>query len=225
MIAMNTNPGAWPCVLRVMLRGRFAGLAVASLLISVVPAVPAFAQSTIALARAPGDAARPAGSDRTRTGVARIFDASALWISTASIPPNLIVAPALRSVVDAMLRGSPTFRRQCLRIANAPYMAVMLDFLQPLPGDHARARTVVSTTPDRQRLATIGIGPLGDRVELIAHEIEHVIEQLDNVDLRALAAVPASGVHECHDGDEAFETIRAIRAGLAAAAEVRRHGA
>jgi len=57
---------------------------------------------------------------------------------------------------------------------------------------------------------------------LIAHEIEHVIERLDGVDLRARAALPGTGVRLCDGGDDAFETIRARRAGLAVAEEVRR---
>jgi hypothetical protein len=36
--------------------------------------------------------------------------------------------------------------------------------------------------------------------------------------------VPTSGVRRCDCGQETFETIRAVRAGLSAAAEVRRNG-
>jgi hypothetical protein len=56
--------------------------------------------------------------------------------------------------------------------------------------------------------------------ELIAHELEHVIEQLDGIDLHALASRPATGVHVCADG--AFETTRAVKVGRAVAGEVRR---
>lgn len=67
----------------------------------------------------------------------------------------------------------------------------------------------------------MAIGSLDDQVELIAHEIEHVIEQLDGVDLRVRATLPASGVRSRDHGDE-FETTRAIRVGRMVAAEVRR---
>ena len=40
----------------------------------------------------------------------------------------------------------------------------------------------------------MAIPPVDDHVELIAHELEHVIEQLDDIDLRTLAKVPSSGV-------------------------------
>jgi hypothetical protein len=85
-----------------------------------------------------------------------------------------------------------------------------------------RARTSFWTGRDGRRYATVEIGPLDDQVELIAHEIEHVIERLDGVDLRARAALRGTGVHQCVGGNDAFETIRATRAGLAVAQEVRR---
>lgn len=153
----------------------------------------------------------------------RVFDADAPADPVMTTPPNLIVPAALRPVVESMLRGSPTFRRQCLRLANATRMTVALDWFQPTATEHLRARTVFLAAPDGRRQARVGIRPLDDAVELIAHEIEHVIEQLDEVDLATLASVPASGVHACDCRDDSFETIRAIRAGLAARDEVRRH--
>ncbi len=122
------------------------------------------------------------------------------------------------------MRTSPTFGRQCMRIANAPSTMVVLGWFQPHDTDGVRARTVMSITPEGTRFAMVEIRPVDDQVELIAHELEHVIEQLDEVDLPALAAVPASGVRRCDCGRERFETIRAVRAGLLASAEVRRNG-
>ena len=55
-----------------------------------------------------------------------------------------------------------------------------------------------------------------DLTELIAHEFEHVLEQLDCVDLRALAHTGDS--RQLADG--AFETARAIIAGQQVAGEV-----
>jgi hypothetical protein len=56
---------------------------------------------------------------------------------------------------------------------------------------------------------------LFDRVEQIAHELEHVVEQLDDVEL-----VPAAphGVYRTARGD--FETARAIHIGRKIAREV-----
>jgi hypothetical protein len=204
-----------------MFGGRCAAVAIAVSVSTVVPAVPAFSQS--ASGRPWADLARPSDADRTRAGVARVLNASVVSRPTIELPPNLLVPPFLRGVVDSM-RTSPTFRRQCLRIANAPRTVVVLGWFQPQDTDRVRARTVVSVTPEGTRFAMVAIRPVDDQVELIAHELEHVLEQLDEVDLPALAAVPTSGVRRCDCGRESFETVRAIRAGLLAAAEVRRNG-
>ena len=45
--------------------------------------------------------------------------------------------------------------------------------------------------------------------ELIAHEFEHVIEQLDGVDLAAHAALPHTGVTSIGHSTDIFETMRA----------------
>jgi hypothetical protein len=58
-------------------------------------------------------------------------------------------------------------------------------------------------------------------VLLIAHEFEHILEQLDEVDLPSMAARPATGVHTV-PGSDHFETDRAIAAGRAVRAEVKR---
>jgi hypothetical protein len=206
-----------------MFRDRLAAFAIATFVITGVPAVPAFSQSASALL--PADAAPSSDTDRTRTGVARLLYTGALSHSNIiTVPPNLIVPRMFQSVVDSMLRGSPTFRRQCVRLANAPQMIVVLDWFQPQDTDRVRARTLISNAPDGRRYAAVAIRPVDDPVELIAHELEHVLEQLDEVNLPTLAAVPSSGVRRCDCQQETFETVRAVRAGRAASAEVRRNG-
>jgi hypothetical protein len=53
--------------------------------------------------------------------------------------------------------------------------------------------------------------------ELVAHEFEHVIEQIEGVNLRKLARAKGSGVHEIER--EVFESDRAQAAGRVVAAE------
>ena len=53
---------------------------------------------------------------------------------------------------------------------------------------------------------------------MLAHELEHVIEQIDGTKLHELAGKQRSGVTRFADG--AFETVRAERAGRAAIREV-----
>ena len=102
-------------------------------------------------------------------------------------------------------------------MANAPRLTVTISNFHPLPSDRARARTAFVSS-DRGLHADVQIAPLDDQVELIAHEIEHVIEQLDGVDLRVRASLRGTGASMCENGS--FETIRAVRAGLAVAREV-----
>ena len=58
--------------------------------------------------------------------------------------------------------------------------------------------------------------------ELIAHEFEHIIEQLDGVDLGAHAAQPHTGVTAIGHRRDIFETMRAKRAGLKVVSELGR---
>lgn len=133
------------------------------------------------------------------------------------LPPNLSVSKVLKPVVEMMVRRSAIFRRQCLRIATAPRLTVSIGSYHPLPSERARARTQF-VRRDGALQAAIQIAPLEDEVELIAHEIEHVIEQLDGVDLPLHASLRGSAASKCEDGS--FETVRAVRAGLAVAREV-----
>jgi hypothetical protein len=187
-------------------------LAITLSVANTVLAVPAFAQSDKLIA-----------SNLAITGVARVYvRADPPPASSITLPQNLKVPPMYQPYVESMLRWSPTFRRQCLRLAGAPWLTVVL---QQLPGGRTemmRARTHFERDVDGRRTATMAIGSLDDQIELIAHELEHVIEQLDGVDLRARATLPETGVRSLEE-DAGFETIRAVRAGRAASEEVRRH--
>ena len=54
-------------------------------------------------------------------------------------------------------------------------------------------------------------------IEMIGHEFEHVVEQIEGLDLRALARKRGSGVWELDV--QVFETDRAQHAGRVVAAE------
>ena len=84
-----------------------------------------------------------------------------------------------------------------------------------------RATTRVTRHSNGRVTAAVHIGSFGDTEELIAHELEHIIEQLDDVDLAARAALPHTGVTAIGNAN-VFETIRAKRVGLKVVAELRR---
>lgn len=134
-----------------------------------------------------------------------------------ALPRNLDVDPALRTFVAAMWQASPAFRGQCRRLAAAPDM-----FVSVLPEDRqhrpaaAKARTVVRLMNGRPVSARVHLAPSIGAPELIAHELEHILEQLDQVDLAAHAGKGA--VWRSRDGS--FETQRAIDAGQRVAREL-----
>ncbi len=138
-----------------------------------------------------------------------------------SPPPNLVISDTYRSLIEKMLRDSPTFRRQCLRIAGERMLTVYIKPTWPSPPG-VRATTRVTRQPNGRVSAHIAMSPRTDTIELLAHEFEHIIEQMDGLDLAALAALPRTGVYRDSSLPEAFETVRAKRVGQRVAGEMRR---
>jgi hypothetical protein len=136
-------------------------------------------------------------------------------------PPNLVVPDMYRPLLESMLRESPTFRRQCMRIAGEPTLTVRLTIGAPWRRSGFRATTRMTRNPNGRLSANVDIAPLDNTVELIAHEFEHIIEQLDEVDLAAHAALPHTGVRAIGPITDTFETIRAKRIGLKVVSEMR----
>jgi hypothetical protein len=138
-------------------------------------------------------------------------------------PENVVIPEDVRGTVAAMLRASPTFRRQCARLGRTPFLRVVVtrSLLSGSPG--AGALTRITRTADGRVVALVELGHSGDQVTLLAHEFEHILEQLDEVDLAAMAARSGTGVRLCTHA-RGFETERAIAIGRQVAAEVLRRG-
>jgi hypothetical protein len=163
------------------------------------------------------------GFERARTSFTSVhqYVAAEAIPRQLTAPPNLIVPEMYRPLVESMLRDSPTFRRQCLRIAGETALTVHLAIGSPPRRSDIRAITRITRKPNGVLTAYVDIGPLDNTVELIAHEFEHIIEQLDGVDLAARAALPRTGVSAVGPVTDIFETKRARLIGLKVAAEVR----
>jgi hypothetical protein len=125
----------------------------------------------------------------------------------SAIPAN-IQAGVFTQDFLALLQGSPTFRGQCERIASARYVRVELSLVR-LPGI-VRAMSTIQRYKSGALRADVRIAPGQDYRELIAHEFEHIIEQIDGVDLREEAA---SGRAWAVDRN-VFETRRALETGV-----------
>ena len=132
------------------------------------------------------------------------------------LPANVdlphVLEPALRRIYDR----SPTFRRQCERVARAPHALVRVQINHAIPS-RCRAFTIVRRRGYEMR-AEIHLPINADLAELVAHEFEHVIEQIEGINLRKLSRVKGAGVYEVDR--ELFESDRAQAVGRIVAAEV-----
>lgn len=160
---------------------------------------------------------------QSSTTAARVYVAArSAAYDDIRLASNLTVTSLYQTVIETMLQRSPTFRRQYARIAQATGLTIELRN-EPRANGLSSAWTTIFRRQDlsNQRHAVVNIVPGTRAVELIAHELEHVIEQLDGVNLREKAALRTSGVRSCECGDkERFETERAIAVGLQVAREV-----
>jgi Tol biopolymer transport system component len=130
-------------------------------------------------------------------------------------PPQNLRSGALRSLVARMWQESPSFRLQCARLAAAPSLVVKLTVQLAERRSTVRAWTELSRRGGQLSLARVVIISPQDTVELVAHEIEHVIEQLDGV------GVPSATSTTRHASGAAYESGRAIEMGRRVASEVR----
>ncbi len=146
--------------------------------------------------------------------------------ASEAIPPCAIPLPALQiemtlePIVREMCRRSPTFRRQLIRLADAPGLVVTVATRRVLPSRYAEATTRFAREHGLLRRAEVEIGGADQAslVELIGHELEHVLEQLDGVNLPQLAQSPGVRSNH-HQRGRSFETARAKQIGLDVAAE------
>jgi hypothetical protein len=165
------------------------------------------------------------------TSVIPVPDSSVAWMSPAArcegLARSLQIATGLHPIVVDMCRRSSTFRRQVVRLARQDGLEVTVSAGLVARSGRARARTAMTRVDGQVRSATVEV-PYGDAVtvvELVAHEFEHILEQLDGVNLAAWAG--RSGVVRVggSNPDGAFETERALQVGRLVAGEYLSAGA
>jgi len=135
-------------------------------------------------------------------------------------PLNIQVSPVLAGVFEEILAASPTFADQCERIGAATYVHVrVMPVMAVSTTTRGTARTTMRRFSSRALLASVTIPvPLttNEYAEFFGHEFEHIIEQIDRVDLEALTRARA-GASRLPDGS--YETTRARKMGLTIADE------
>jgi hypothetical protein len=134
------------------------------------------------------------------------------------LPGSIQVSDELCARLQMMLEKSPTFRSQVRRIAAAPQLYVRVKLDMSISGRTYRAVTKICRQPSGEMVAAIAIAPFGDPAEWLAHEFEHLIEQLDGVNLSDLER---RGQGAWKSGNQMFETERAIRTGRLVWRELR----
>jgi hypothetical protein len=141
------------------------------------------------------------------------------WPAAAgsTLPTNLRVPRDMRPLLERLLDVSPTFRQQVDLIRRTPRIRITVGY------DRRRsalidAETVIERHEYGMLIVTTTLYMPGDVTELLAHELEHVCEQIEGVRLEALAQQRPGEVHEFGGR---YETNRARDAGRRAAQELR----
>src|SRR5262249_23697921 len=88
-------------------------------------------------------------------------------------------ALALQTQVDRMLQRSATCREQYRRIAEAPMVIVGVRTDVRLCETSDKARTTFRRYQSGLMVAAVTVSPGAHQEEWIAHEFEHILEQLD----------------------------------------------
>jgi hypothetical protein len=132
------------------------------------------------------------------------------------IPSNLAVTDDFRTQIEHYWAVSPTLRRQLAVIGDARWVVVAVSVSPIALPRFRRAETTISRYDSGFLRAQVVVPPGADFIELLAHELEHVVEQIEGVDL----AASVRGRQGTQDLGGFFETVRARDAGRAAASEV-----
>jgi hypothetical protein len=119
-------------------------------------------------------------------------------IACDELAPNIRTTPDLRAVIEPLLARSPTLRAQCARIAATPRTYVTLELSVGPFANQARARATARRYQSGLLFVDIEMPPASQEfAELLAHELEHVIEFIDGVDFATLAKTRNGGIVPC----------------------------
>ena len=137
------------------------------------------------------------------------------------LPKNLREPENMRPMLTRMLQTSSTFRRQIAVLTAKPAVRITVNY-GGIRGDrNYHALSTVRKHEWGAMLVETTVFVPTDLVEIIAHELEHVCEQMEGVDLRSLSRRRGEGVYDLNGH---FETARAIRAGQEASREYHQDG-
>jgi len=122
-------------------------------------------------------------------------------------PCRLVVKPTLLGVIEQGWKRSPTLRQQCEDLAVGRAVVVLA---WGKTDSQSRATTEIRRDSGGVVAAWVTIPPVHNALELVAHELEHVLETVRGVDHEAESRRQRSGVWRAFGG---FETSGAIESG------------
>jgi hypothetical protein len=155
---------------------------------------------------------RASSADEIPLGVSHACEAG-------QFPQTVQIDRAVQPFISVMLERSPTFRAQCRRVAGTRQLYIRVHVNGFLVSNRFRARTRISRFESGVVIAEVELRTPWAPEEWIAHEFEHVLEQVDRVPLAELVDKTGS---VWRTADDMFESERAIRAGRTVVAEIRR---
>lgn len=145
-------------------------------------------------------------------------------LPACDVPPELPgVHPMFRDTVREMWLRARTFRRQVARLSAEPALRVAIN-----PWAGPRPPTVGARTRFSRRAfvlvqadVEVGVRDLNTVVEVIAHEVEHILEQLDGVMLSRSIGRQGVSALDPYRRTVDLETARAQSVGKTVAREFR----
>lgn len=159
-----------------------------------------------------------AGEGRSPTAFRPLVPMAAVG-ATPVAGARLVVDATTRALIDDLVERSPAFRRQWERVRSTPRLSVRITSLPPAHAGRLEGWTIVGTTADGLD-AHVHLAASATRlVEVLAHEIEHVLEHLDGVQLSRRRPVRDRSVAF---GEHGVETRRAKTSGVRVAMEYAR---
>ena len=137
----------------------------------------------------------------------------------SGFPRNIVVQPELRPAVARLWEGSPTFRAQCLKIGEQVRYRVAVVIEPALSLRRGmRAQCVLKIYSTGFVTARVMVPHKREVDELIPHELEHIVEHIDGVNVKRDATRHGTGTYEVGRGH--IETTRAMRVGRQARQEL-----
>jgi len=129
-------------------------------------------------------------------------------------PCRIVVQPPLLREVEKCWRSSASFRRQCEALADK---RAVVELRPGAETSFSLARTRITIADGGVVVGRVEVPLSASTIEFIAHELEHILERAEGVDLPRESERTGSGVWRAVDG---FETQRATDMGRQVAREV-----